>query len=208
MMDLSVFFDGMSKPMLREVHARAFGKKGLLNNALIQSEVLSFYSSHDRLTAFLEKLEPWQRHCLELIYLSGSRGLSYNELRLSVPALKSGELQKFLLNLCTQYYVWRTSTPNAVVYFGFRDFASAIQFTPEVEESAKGNSIGYSTLLDWHICRVLGLAQRGELKVNANGTLHRRSRQLCTDAFTTAFKFWASAAESELVLIFSFLTHW
>jgi hypothetical protein len=207
MMELAAFFDGMSKPMLREVHARAFGKKGLLNNALIQSEVLSFYSSHDRLTAFLEKLESWQRHCLELIYLSGSRGLSYNELRLSVPALKSGELQKFLLNLCTQYYVWRSSTPNAVVYFGFRDFASVIQFTPEVEEASKGNSIGYSTLLDWHICRVLGLAQRGELKVNANGTLHRRSRQLCTDGFTTASKLWASAAESELVLIFSFLTH-
>ena len=207
MMDLSVFFDGMSKPMLREVHARAFGKKGLLNNALIQSEVFSFYSGHDRLTAFLEKLEPWQRHCLELIYLSGSRGLSYNELRLSVPALKSSELQKFLLNLCSQYYVWRSSTPSAIVYFGFRDFTSLIQLVPEKLEPSKGSALGYSTLLDWHICRVLGFAQRGELKVNSNGTLHRRGRQLCIDAFATASKFCSSAAETELTLIFSFLTH-
>lgn len=207
MMDLSVFFDGMSKPMLREVHARAFGKKGLLNNALIQSEVLSFYSSHDRLAAFMEKLESWQRRCLELVYLSGSRGLSYNELRLSVPALKSGELQKFLLNLCSQYYIWRASTSSTVVYFGFKDFAGLIQFVPEPEELGKGTPVSYSTLLDWHICRVLGLAQRGELKVNANGTLHRRSRQLCTEAFATASRLWASAAESELTLIFSFLTH-
>ena len=175
MMELAAYFDGMSKPMLREVHARAFGKKGLLNNALIQSEVLSFYSSHDRLAAFMEKLEFWQRRCLELIYLSGTRGLSYNELRLSVPALKSGELQKFLLNLCTQYYVWRSSTSNTEVYFGFKDFAGLILFVPESEELAKGTAIGYSTLLDWHICRVLGLAQRGELKINANGT--RKSKK-------------------------------
>jgi len=111
-----------------------------------------------------------------------------------------------LLGLCLQYYVWRSTTPNAEVYFGFRDFASQIQFVPEQEDASRGNAIGYSTLLDWHICRVLGLAQRGELRINANGTLHRRSRQLCTDAFATASKLWSSAAEAELVLIFSFLT--
>ena len=68
MMDLAEFFDGMSKPMLRDVHAQAFGKKGLLNNALIQSEVLSFYSSNERLQSIRQKLEPWQRHCLEREY--------------------------------------------------------------------------------------------------------------------------------------------
>ena len=57
MMDLSVFFDGMSKPMLREVHAKAYGKKGLLNNALIQSEVVSFYSSEERMQSIRQKLE-------------------------------------------------------------------------------------------------------------------------------------------------------
>ena len=43
MFDLNAFFDGMSKPLLRNAHAKAFGHKGLLNNALIQNETLSFY---------------------------------------------------------------------------------------------------------------------------------------------------------------------
>ncbi|MBR2898488.1 MAG: hypothetical protein IKC23_02535 [Fibrobacter sp.] len=206
MMDLSVFFDGMSKPMLREVHAKAYGKKGLLNNALIQSEVVSFYSSEERMQSIRQKLESWQRHCLDLIYLSGSRGLSYNELRLSVPAAKSAELQKFLISLCQQFLVWRSSTPAAVVYYGFRNFEENIRYVPEPVDPSKGTHVGYSVLLDWHVCKVLGLAQRGELKVNGNGTLHRRSRQLCLDSFTSASKLWSSAAESELTLIFSFLT--
>ena len=206
MMDLANFFDGMSKPMLRDVHAQAYGKKGLLNNALIQSEVLSFYSNPERLHSIRQKQESWQKLCLELIYQSGSRGLSYNELRLSVPAAKSAELQKFLVSLCKQFLVWRSSTPNTTVYYGFRDFEECIRFIPESVEPSKGTRVGYSTLLDWHVCKVLGLAQRGELKVNGNGTLHRRSRQLCLDAFMTASKLWANAAETELVLIFSFLT--
>ena len=206
MMDLAEFFDGMSKPMLRDVHAQAFGKKGLLNNALIQSEVLSFYSSNERLQSIRQKLEPWQRHCLDLIYLSGSRGLSHNELRLSVPAAKNAELQKFLISLCRQFLVWRSSTGNTIVYYGFRNFEECIRFIPEAVDPSKGVHVGYSTLLDWHICKVLGLAQRGELKVNGNGTVHRRGRQLCLDSFTSASKLWANAAETELVLIFSFLT--
>ena len=206
MMDLTVFFEGMSKPMLRDVHAAAYGKKGLLNNALIQSEVLSFYSSRERLQSIRQKLEPWQRHCLDLIYLSGSRGLSYNELRLSVPATKSAELQKFLVSLCRQYLVWRSTNPTVAVYYGFRNFEECVKFIPEPVDPSKGMHVGYTTLLDWHVCKVLGLAQRGELKVNGNGTVHRRGRQLCLDAFTSASKLWTNAAETELVLIFSFLT--
>lgn len=137
MMDLAEFFDGMSKPMLRDVHAQAFGKKGLLNNALIQSEVLSFYSSNERLQSIRQKLEPWQRHCLDLIYLSGSRGLSHNELRLSVPAAKSAELQKFLISLCRQFLVWRSSTGNTIVYYGFRNFEECIRFIPEAVDPSK-----------------------------------------------------------------------
>ena len=206
MMDLTVFFEGMSKPMLRDVHAAAYGKKGLLNNALIQSEVLSFYSSRERLQSIRQKLEPWQRHCLDLIYLSGSRGLSYNELRLSVPATKSAELQKFLVSLCRQYLVWRSANPTVAVYYGFRNFEECIKFIPEPVDPSKGMHVSYSTLLDWHVCKVLGLAQRGELKINGNGSLHRRGRQLCLDSFTSASKMWTNAAETELVLIFSFLT--
>jgi hypothetical protein len=206
MMNLAEFFDGMSKSMLRDVHAMAYGKKGLLNNALIQSEVLSFYSGHERLQSLRQKLEPWQRHCLDLIYLSGSRGLSYNELRLSVPAAKSAELQKFLISLCRQFLVWRSSTANTVVYYGFRDFEECIKFIPEPVDPSRGTHVGYSTMLDWHVCKVLGLAQRGELKINGNGSIHRRGRQLCLDSFVSASKLWTNAAETELVLIFSFLT--
>ena len=99
MFDLNTFFEGLSKPKLREVHVKAFGKKGLLNNALIQKEALDHYSDKERVSLLFSKLEPYQRRVLNLLYHSGSRGLSYNELRLVVPVSKARELQEFLLSM-------------------------------------------------------------------------------------------------------------
>ena len=68
MLDLFSYFDGMSKSLLRDVHAKAYGKKGLLNNALIQSEVMSYFSDKNRAAEKFAAMEPWQRRTLNLIY--------------------------------------------------------------------------------------------------------------------------------------------
>ena len=65
MLDLNAFFDGMSKPLLRAAHAKAFGKKGLLNNALILRETLDFFCDKERVVTLFSKMEapqvPWPR---------------------------------------------------------------------------------------------------------------------------------------------------
>mgnify|MGYP003309968126 CR=1 FL=1 len=206
MLDLSSFFDGMSKPLLRDVHARAYGKKGLLNNALIQSEVLSYFSDVNRVKALFVKMEPWQCRCLNLIYHSGSRGLSYNELRLTVPVGKNRELQSFLLNMCREFVMWRSVASDTQVYCGFKNFVGCFEIESQEQVNLGKPSLGYGNLIDWHICYVLSLARKGELHINSNGSLHRRSYQMCVSALTSASKISEKVAENEVSLIFNFLT--
>ena len=206
MFDLNSFFDGMSKPLLRNAHAKAYGHKGLLNNALIQSEALSFYNDRNRVKDLFSKMKPWQRRCMNLLYHSGSRGLSFNELRLTVPVGEHRLLQDFLLTVCREFLAWRTQSSGSAVYYGFTDFAGCFEI-PQEEEVPKAKLYqSFSNLLDWHICLVLSFAMRKELKVNTNNSLHRRSVQICLEALTAAKLLSEKAAENELSLIFLFLT--
>jgi hypothetical protein len=206
MFDLNAFFDGMSKPLLRNAHAKAFGRKGLLNNALIQDETLSFYNDKKRVEALAEKMEPWQRRCMELIYNSASRGLTYNELRLTVPVAKARDLQAFLLSMCREYLLWRTSSGNMTVYYGFSNFTGCFDVPFESKVTVSGTGLAYQNLVDWHICEVLACAMCGDLKLNNGGLLHRRGYQICVDSFLAAKQISEKAAENELSLIFNFLT--
>ena len=206
MFDLNAFFEGMSKPLLRNAHAKAFGHKGLLNNALIQDETLSFYNDKDRVAGLFQKMEPWQRNCMVLIYNSASRGLTFNELRLTVPVSKCRDLQNFLLEMCREYVLWRSPSTSTSVYYGFANFVDVFSIPLEDAPAIKGADTFYQNLIDWHICEVLAFAMTGELKVNNSNLLHRRSYQICTDAFTSAKRISEKAAENELSLIFSFLT--
>lgn len=206
MLDLRDFFEGMSKTMLRDVHARAYGKQGLLNNALIQSEVLSFFSNCDRVISIFNRMEAWQRRCLNLIYHSGNRGLSFNELRLTVAVSKSNDLQNFLLAMCREFLLWRSNVSGTTVYLGFKNFTGCFEIEPEEPVESNKSTLSYGNLLDFHLCAVLALAKKGELHVNSNGTLHRRSRQLCTDMFVSAKRLSEKASENEVSLLFSFLT--
>lgn len=206
MYDLNSFFDGMSKQLLRGVHAKAFGHKGLLNNALIQSEALSYFDDRRRAADLFSKMELWQRRCISLVYNSGSRGLTYNELRLTVPVGKVRDLQKFLLDMCREYLLWRTSTGSTMVYYGFSNFWGCFGMASEMEFPARARFACFQNLLDWHICLVLSYALRKELKVNTNGTIHRRGYQICVDSFTSTKQLSERAAENELSFIFNFLT--
>ena len=206
MLDLREFFEGMSKSMLREVHAHAYGKKGLLNNALIQAEVQDYFSDCDRVSSIFSKMEPWQRRCLNLIYHSGNRGLSFNELRLTVPVSKSNDLQTFLLSMCREYILWRSFVSGTAIYLGFKNFVSCFEIAPEENVDVDKPSIGYGNRLDFHVCTVLAHAKKGELKVNSNGMLHLRSRQICMETLSSSHAVSEKACDNEVVLIFTFLT--
>lgn len=205
MLELGVYFDGMSKTQLRDVHAKAYGKKGLLNNSLIQTEVIAYFNDKIRIADIFNKMEPWQRRCLNLVYHSGPRGLTYNELRLTVNVAKNRELKLFLLSMCREYLLWRTQNSSNPVYHGFKNFAGCFDLSAEESVDLTQPSFSYGNLIDWHVCQVLSYAKKGELKVNANGSLNRRCYQQCVDGFLTVARLSPKAAESELSLIFNFL---
>ena len=206
MLELSTFFDGMPKQLLRHAHERAYGKKGLLNNALIQLEVMRHFGDRERVSAMICRMEPWQRRALNLIYLSGARGLAFNELRLTVPVGKSKELRQFLLEMCREFVIWRSQVSGTSVYLGFCDFLHCFENkSAPVELTSKGN-VGYGNLFVWHVCLILSMAYRGELRINAGGTLHRRDFQLCCEALTTCGSMSSAAPENEVSFIFYFLT--
>jgi hypothetical protein len=123
MLAVKDFLNEMSKPQLKELHAKAFSSKGLLNNAKILSETNSFFTDTARFENFYASLEPWKKLCIFLIYHSESRGLEMNELRLVAPANKREELETFLLDSAKDLYIWRSRTEkNTYVYLGFEDF--------------------------------------------------------------------------------------
>ncbi|MCF0224901.1 MAG: hypothetical protein HUK20_11590 [Fibrobacter sp.] len=206
MFDLNTYFDGMSKQLLREVHGRAFGHKGLLNNALIQSDVFSFYTNKNRARELFQKMEPWQQHCIYLAYHSGSRGLNFNELRLAVPVSKHRELRNFLIECCKNYLLWRGNSAAGSIHYGFSDFNGLFELPKTTDVRTEQNFTGFLNQIDWHVCLVLSFAMRKELKVNSNNTLHRRSFQICTDCFASSKHVSGHAAECELNFIFNFLT--
>ena len=73
MLAVKDFLNEMSKPQLKELHAKAFSSKGLLNNAKILSETNSFFTDTARFENFYASLEPWKKLCIFLIYHSESR---------------------------------------------------------------------------------------------------------------------------------------
>jgi hypothetical protein len=119
---------------------------------------------------------------------------------------KNKELRTFLLQMCREFLLWRSQASGVAVYHGFTDFAHSFEIELQGAPESSKPYQEYGSLLAWHICLVLSLAKRGELRVNTNGTLNRRSYQMCIDAFTASGKISAKASENELTLIFSFLT--
>lgn len=202
------FFEKMDKSILREVYARTFDKKGLVNNTALLKELPAFYGNPERLPKLFESFEPWQRLVFLLICRSGSRGLRFKELRLTVPVGSVKELTEFLLDLAKNFLVWRTEgdAENSV----YRAFEESFKFaaTQKIEScQIKDKRIfGYESLLDFHVCRVLAMLKLGELRINSASELHRRSQQICESAFTFSKGLSAKAPADEAVLILQFLT--
>ncbi len=206
MQSLSQFLDKMPKPMLREMHARAYEKKGLIHNALILSEVERFFSESSRAQAFFLSLEPWQQLCLSAIYNSRGRGLETHEIRLLVSAEHRKKLDPFLLEAVRNLYLYREKNPSraSFIYHGFLDFMGIFQAEMQPYEAGSAHWFHYE-MLEWHICLVLSFAKLGKLRVNNSKVLHRRSITICEEAFTHSRNVSPEAATDEILLIFHFL---
>ena len=207
MLAVKDFLNELSKPQLEELHTKAFGAQGLLNNAKILSETNSFFTDIERFEKFYTSLEPWKRLCIFLIYHSESRGLELNELRLAAPVNKRDEVELFLLDAAKNLYIFRNRTEKgSYVYLGFDDFLKTILLTPENSADEKMRFVGYEDMLVWHLCQMLAFARLGKLKMNGAGNIHRRSFQFCEEAFTYAKQVSPDAIREECNLILEFLS--
>ncbi len=96
LVSLHSFFEKMDKSALRDVYARTFAKKGLVNNTSLLKELLAFYGNAERFPVFEESLEAWQKRILFLIAASGTRGVRFRELRLAIPVGQSFNISHLL----------------------------------------------------------------------------------------------------------------
>lgn len=208
MLAVKDFLDNMAKPQLKELHAKAFGSRGLLNNAKILSETLEFFTDSARFEKFYASLEPWKRLCLFLIYHSEIRGLEINELRLAAPANKRDEVEPFLLESAKELYIWRSKTEKgSYVYLGFDDFLkNVLLLTEERVADEKMRFFSYEDMLVWHLCLVLSFVRLGKMKMNGTGNLHRRSIQFCEEAFRYSKTLSAEVTREEITLLMEFLS--
>lgn len=207
MLAVREFLNGLTKPQLKDLHTKAFGAQGLLNNAKILSETSSFFTDVARFESFYASLEPWKRFCIFLIYHSEMRGLEMNELRLAAPADKRDEVEVFLLESAKNLYIWRSrSEKGTYVYFGFEDFLKGILLTPENPAGEKTRFLSYEDMLVWHLCQMLAFARLGKMKMNGAGNLHRRSLQFCEEAFSFSKQVSPDAIREECTLLLEFLS--
>ncbi len=208
MFSLQTFLDGMSKPLLRDMHAKAFGQKGLLNNSLILSETASFFLSRQRFMDFVQSLEPWKKDCFLMIYQSGSRGLDINEIRLIVSNDYRGILETFLLDAAKNLYLWRSKNERGCfIYQGFQEFIDCVLECDEnIPAAPHLRYVSNHVMLDWHICEMLSFAQLGKLRMNGTGNFHRRSLQIAEEAITYSRPVSSEAPHDEVVLILQFLS--
>lgn len=207
MFDIKAFLDGLSKPQLKELHAKAYASKGLLNNAKIFSETFAFFGDVARFEKFLQELEPWKRLCLTLIYRSENRGLEISELFLAAPANKRDDVEPFLLDAAKNLYILRSRTEKgSYVYFGFKDFLNSVLLIPENPPAEGARFSNYEDMLEWHLCQMLSFVRLGKMKMNGTGNLHRRSFQICEEAFTYSKTLSPDASREEIVLLLEFLS--
>lgn len=202
------FFQNMDKSILREIYARTFDKKGLVNNTALLKELPAFYGNPERLPKLFDSFEPWQKSVFLQICCSENRGLRFKELRLVVPVGSVNELTLFLTDLAKNFLVWRTEgDAENSVYRPFQEsvnFAASMKFQP-IDVSGK-HVVSYETLLDFHVCKVLAMLKRGELRINNANELHRRSQQICESAFKYSTVLSSKAPADEAVMILQFLT--
>lgn len=206
MRSLQSYLEAAPKPMLRDLHTRFLGKRGLLNNSQILGDVCSYLQNSERMQQWVQSLELWQLRSIRFIYQSGSRGLEAHELLASLPTAQRNDLAAFLLSAAEQMVLWRSKTPNSYVYHGFSDFRNFFPLAPTpLAEASNLRWQDNAGMLEWHLSYTLAMAQLGRLRFNANGDLHRRSAQLCEEAFAYGARLSPSVPADELLLILQFL---
>lgn len=206
LLSLRSHFEQMEKSVLRDVYARTFALKGLVNNTLLLKELLKFYENEKRLPELFNSWDSLQKRVFSLIARSGDRGLRFRELRLAVPVGQITSLKNFLNYLCENFIVWKTASDQEnIVYRAFVEtYDFAMQERNYLEES-KGQILSYGSLFDFHLCRILSFLKQGKLRVNAGGDLQRRSIQLCEQSITHSLQLSSKAPTDEVMLITQFL---
>lgn len=207
MISLRSYFESLEKTTLREVYAKTFAMKGLVNNILLLKELQSFYTNSERLASVYSLWTEQQKDVFLLIARSGKRGLRFRELRLAVPVGQVNALRTFLKYLCENFIVWKTAgeTENTVYRSFAESYAFALSKKDFIEIPTKVQEFSHGSLCDVHICRVLSLLKLGKLRLNASKDLHRRSLQLCEETTSFSKKLSPKASNDEILLILQFL---
>ena len=159
MISLRSYFESLEKTTLREVYAKTFAMKGLVNNILLLKELQSFYTNSERLASVYSLWTEQQKDVFLLIARSGKRGLRFRELRLAVPVGQVNALRTFLKYLCENFIVWKTTgeTENTVYRSFAESYAFALSKKDFIEIPTKVQEFSHGSLCDVHICRVLSL---------------------------------------------------
>lgn len=206
LLSLRSHFEQMEKPILRDVYARTFSLKGLVNNTLLLKELLKFYEGEVRLSELFESWDSLQKRVFSLIAYSGERGLRFRELRLAVPVGQINSLKSFLTYLCENFIVWKTQgeQENVVYRVFFDSYVFAMKQQDFQSEKPRGQLFSYDSLLDYHVSRLASFLKLGKLKATTLGDLQRRSMQWCEQSITHSLVLSSKAPSDEVMLILQF----
>jgi hypothetical protein len=173
---LETFLLGAPKAIIHEIFKRGEKAKGLVSNAEVLQKTLYFLSSSERVYSELDALDGKERLILQIIYLSGDRGIDFESIMVLFHESERTQLKFSIDKMLYSLLIYRSSS-NKGHYFGFYEYKSMILEKNLLEtkeiDGLKWNDNASKSLR--HLQVMAASVLSGSWNMTQLGEIHRRN---------------------------------
>ena len=170
------FLETMPKGALKVIHENLLGKQGIISNVRLLQECATQIENIENLSLWYDTLKTWQKKVLTWIAMSQNRGVSRAELSIALRHELNEELAIFLQEACERVAIFRAESFGVFAYYSFTDFADFFVKVDKSEITGRESWFSNENKVLWLLIRLCSLIVKGELRINNNLDLHRRTQ--------------------------------
>lgn len=179
MNSIEQFLSEAPKVFLNKIHQKNLNQGGgLIRNAKLVSDITEWAADSQRLQTFVNELAPLQQNMVRAIYAAGSRGLTKQQLHLSLPENERFLLKDTLLRFQWNLISYSTHSEEGERIYGFIDLKPIIfEILPATlaEDASKLQWLDNSMMPSFHFISLAGQLQVKPWKLSQNLEPHRRN---------------------------------
>ena len=181
-------------------------KSGLVQNSKILDELRSEILNEDRRQKWMQKRNEWELQALNLIYISGSRGLHFRELE-RILDTDQKSLLIFLTEAASEMFIWYAKCQGAGVYYGFSDFEDSFLSSISKAEEATDSAIWISNekKVELRLLFMLSKIQLGKISIKKDLSFSHTTKKIIAEIFAGNKNIDNAITEDEIRMQFAFL---